>query len=150
MLSGGHAENALPQSATATVNCRVFPGVPEADVARVLASVVAESSIEVSTVYPMVASPASPLREDIMSAFGKVAGEFWPGALVTPGMSAGATDGLYLRNIDVPVYGISAIEIAPDDDRSHGLDERVPVKSVYEAREFWYALVTSTLGPPVR
>ncbi|MEZ5285981.1 MAG: M20/M25/M40 family metallo-hydrolase [Vicinamibacterales bacterium] len=145
MLAAGHAENALPQSATATVNCRVFPGVSEADIARTLRSVVNDPTIDVTTTYEMVPSPASPLRRDVMDAVGRLAQQFWPGALVVPGMSAGATDGLYLRNIGVPVYGVAALAIDPDADRSHGLDERVPVRSVFEAREYWYALVRALM-----
>ena len=146
MLTGGHAENALPQSATATVNCRVFPGASEADVRRRLESVAADETITVSTAYPMTPSPASPLRDDVMREVERLAQAFWPGAVVVPGMSAGATDGLYLRNRGVPVLGVSAIEIAPEDDRAHGLDERVPVRSVFSAREFWYALVKAVVG----
>lgn len=146
MLAGGHVENALPQSATATVNCRVMPGVPEAEVKRALESVVADPTITVSTTYQMVPSTASPLRDDVLPAIEKVATGFWPGATVVPGMSAGATDGLYLRNLGVPVFGISAIEIDPAEDRSHGLDERAPVKSVFESREYWYTLIKALVG----
>jgi acetylornithine deacetylase/succinyl-diaminopimelate desuccinylase-like protein len=145
MLSGGHAENALPQSATATVNCRVFPGVPEADVQRTIEGLVADRSITISTVTPMTPSPASPLRDDVLPAIERVADAFWAGATVIPSQSAGATDGLYLRNAGVPVFGVSAIEIPPDEDRSHGLNERVPVRSLYEAREYWYVLVKALL-----
>lgn len=147
MLSAGHAENALPQSATATVNCRVFPGVSEGEVKRVLESVVADPTITVSTVYEMVPSTASPLRDDVLVVVERVAVAFWRDAVVIPGMSAGATDGLYLRNLGVPVFGLSAIEMAPEEDRSHGLDERVPVRSVFEAREYWYALVRMLMTP---
>lgn len=146
MLSGGHAENALPQSATATVNCRVFPGVPEEEVKKVLESIVADPTITVSTVYPMISSPASPLRDDLLPAIEKVAAAFWKDVTVVPSQSAGATDGLYLRNIGVPVFGLSGIEIAPEEERSHGLNERVPVRSLYESREYWNALVRTLVG----
>jgi acetylornithine deacetylase/succinyl-diaminopimelate desuccinylase-like protein len=145
MLSGGHAENALPQTATATVNCRVFPGVSEADVKKTLETVVADASITVTTTNPLVPSPASPLRDDLIPAIEKVASAFWKDVTVIPSMSAGATDGLYLRNIGVPVFGVSGIEIQPEDERSHGLDERVPVRSVYAAREFWDRMVKAIL-----
>jgi acetylornithine deacetylase/succinyl-diaminopimelate desuccinylase-like protein len=145
MLSAGHAENALPQSAAATVNCRVFPGVSEAEVKRTLEAVVSDPSITVATTIPMVPSPASPLRDDLIPAVEKVASAFWKDATVIPSMSAGATDGLYLRNLGVPVFGVSGIEIQPEDERSHGLDERVPVRSVYEAREFWDRMVKGIL-----
>jgi acetylornithine deacetylase/succinyl-diaminopimelate desuccinylase-like protein len=145
MLSGGHAENALPQSATATVNCRVFPGVFEAEVKRVLERVVGDRTITIATTTAMVPSPASPLRDDLLPAIEQVASAFWKNATVIPSMSAGATDGLYLRSIGVPVFGLSGIEIRPEDERSHGLNERVPVRSLYESREFWNRMVRSLL-----
>ena len=89
----------------------------------------------------MVPSPASPLRDDLLPSIETVAAAFWKDATVVPSMSAGATDGLYLRNIGVPVFGLSGIEIRPEDERSHGLNERVPVRSLYESREFWNAMV---------
>jgi acetylornithine deacetylase/succinyl-diaminopimelate desuccinylase-like protein len=146
MLAGGHAENALPQSATATVNCRVMPGVSADEVERTLTSVIADPTITLSTTYPMIPSPASPLRDDLLPAIEKVTTAFWPGSVVVPQMSAGATDGLYLRNANIPVFGPSGIEIAPEESRSHGLDERVPVASVYRAREYWNTLVRTLLG----
>jgi acetylornithine deacetylase/succinyl-diaminopimelate desuccinylase-like protein len=145
MLSGGHAENALPQSASATVNCRVFPGVTETEVRQALEAVVADRSITITTLTPMTPSPPSPLRDDVLPPIERAAADFWPGATVVPGQSAGATDGLYLRNAGVPVFGVSAIEIQPDEDRSHGLNERVPVRSLYESREYWNALVRALL-----
>lgn len=145
MLSGGHAENALPQSATATVNCRVFPGVSEAEVKKMLEAVIADPSITIAITIPMVPSPASPLRDDLLPAIEKVAAAFWKDVTVIPSMSAGATDGLYLRNLGVPVFGVSGIEIQPEDERSHGLDERLPVRSLYESREFWDRMVKTLL-----
>jgi acetylornithine deacetylase/succinyl-diaminopimelate desuccinylase-like protein len=142
---GGHAESALPQSATATVNCRVSPGVAEDEVKRILESVVADRTITVSTVYPLTPSPASPLRDDILPAIERVADAFWKGATAVPSQSAGATDGLYLRNAGVPVFGVGAIEIPPAEERSHGLNERVPVRSLYESREYWCTLVKTLL-----
>jgi acetylornithine deacetylase/succinyl-diaminopimelate desuccinylase-like protein len=145
MLSGGHAENALPQSAAATVNCRVFPGVSEAEVKHALETVVGDSTISITTTTAMVPSPASPLRDDLLPGIEKTASAFWKDVTVIPSMSAGATDGLYLRSIGVPVFGLSGIEIQPEDERAHGLDERVPVRSVYESREFWNQLVRTLL-----
>ena len=145
MLRGGHAENALPQAATATVNCRVFPSVAIADVEKTLVRVAADTSITVTLTYQPVASPPSPLRPDIVPAIERLAAEFFKNAVAVPSMSNGASDGLYLRNVGVPVYGVSALEMAPEDDRSHGLDERVPVASLYKAREFWYRMVKELL-----
>ena len=149
MLAGGHAENALPQSATATVNCRIMPGVDAADVERALRDLTQDPSISVKTVYAPVPSGPSPLRDDLLSTIERLASEFWKDPLVVPSMETGATDGLFLRNVGVPVYGVGAIAINPEDQRSHGLDERVPVRSVYAAREFWYRMLKAlTSGAP--
>ncbi len=141
MLSGGHAENALPQSATATVNCRILPGDDVAAVQAQLIAAVAAPTVTVTLTYPPVASPPSPLRADVMRTVERLSAEFWPGSVVVPGMSNGATDGLYLRNAGVPVYGVAALLLNESDDRSHGLDEGVPVASLYQAREYWDRLV---------
>lgn len=141
MLRGGHAENALPQSATATINCRVMPGTEVESVRTTLARVMADSTIAIKLTYPPTPSGASPLMPEVMATVERLAEEYWPKALVVPGMSNGATDGLYLRNAGVPVFGIAAIAVQPEDERSHGLDERVPVASVYRARTFWDKMV---------
>ncbi|MEZ5289451.1 MAG: M20/M25/M40 family metallo-hydrolase [Vicinamibacterales bacterium] len=143
MLAGGHAENALPQSATATVNCRILPGESIAAITAQITAVVDDSTIAVALTYEPVASPPSPLRADVMRAIERLSGEFWPGSAVVPGMSNGATDGLYLRNAGVPVYGVAALFLQDEDDFAHGLNERLPVASLYQAREFWDRLVRS-------
>jgi acetylornithine deacetylase/succinyl-diaminopimelate desuccinylase-like protein len=149
MLTAGHAENALPQSATATVNCRIMPGVDAADVEKTLRGLAQDPSISVKTVYAPVPSGPSPLRPDLLSTIERLAPEFWKDPIVIPSMETGATDGLFLRNVGVPVYGVGAIAINPEDERSHGLDERVPVRSLYAAREFWYRMVMAlTSGAP--
>jgi acetylornithine deacetylase/succinyl-diaminopimelate desuccinylase-like protein len=107
--------------------------------------VVGDRTITIATTTAMVPSPASPLRDDLLPAIEQVASAFWKNATVIPSMSAGATDGLYLRSIGVPVFGLSGIEIRPEDERSHGLNERVPVRSLYESREFWNRMVRSLL-----
>jgi acetylornithine deacetylase/succinyl-diaminopimelate desuccinylase-like protein len=141
MLTGGHAENALPQSASATVNCRVMPGEPIESVQRQLEALAADPSIEVRLTMPPVPSPPSPLRDDVLRAVERLSAEFWPGSIVVPRMSNGATDGLYLRNAGVPVFGVSALELQPEDDFAHGRNERLPVRSLYRARVFWERLV---------
>ena len=150
MLTGGHAENALPQSATAKVNCRVFPGVEIPEVQRALEGVIADTSVHLTLTYPPVPSPPSPLRADVMPTVERLASELWPGSVVIPSMSNGATDGLYLRNVGVPVFGLGALQLQSQDDRSHGLDERVPVASLYKAREYWYRLVKALTTTPAR
>jgi acetylornithine deacetylase/succinyl-diaminopimelate desuccinylase-like protein len=141
MLEGGHAFNALPQMARATVNCRVLPGQPMADVQKTLVRVLADDQIAVTATWTHVPSDASPLNPEIMRAVERVTAEFWPGIPVIPTMSSGATDGSFLRNAGIPTYGTSGLANDIDDVRSHGKDERIPVKSFYEGQEYLYRLV---------
>ena len=150
MLSGGHAENALPQRATATVNCRIFPGVSEREVQATLERVVGDTSVHFSTVGVSTPSPASPLRPDVMGVVESASREIWPRAVSIPVMENGATDGLFLRNVNVPVYGVSGPLYDGDDDRAHGRDERLSVRHFNETREFWYRMVKGLLGDATR
>jgi len=144
-LTGGHAENALPQLARAVVNCRLLPGSDFRVVEQTLKKVVADEDIVFTTVWEPVASPASPLRPDVMAAIKRHTDELWPGAVVLPVMSTGATDGVYLRNAGIPIYGVEAVFGDPNDVRAHGKDERIGIKAFCDAREFLYRLV-KTLG----
>jgi acetylornithine deacetylase/succinyl-diaminopimelate desuccinylase-like protein len=144
-LTGGHAENALPQQARAVVNCRLLPGADPRAIEQTLKKVVADDGIVFTTVWEPVASPASPLRPDLMAAVERHTTEMWPGAIVLPFMSTGATDGLYLRNAGIPTYGVEGMFTEANDVRAHGKDERVGIKAFYDAREFLYRLV-KTLG----
>lgn len=150
MLTGGHAENALPQRAAATVNCRIFPGVTSRSVQDTLARVVADTSIHISPVATATPSPPSPLRPDVMRVVEPLAREMWPEALVIPIMENGATDGLFLRNLGVPVYGLSGPLFDISDDRAHGQDERLRVRHLSQVREFWYRLVKALSGSSPR
>ncbi len=140
-LHGGHAENALPQTARATVNCRIFPGSDPLDVQRTLESVVRDEAVRISPVQPASPSLPSPLLREVMAPIERITEEMWPGVPVVPTMSTGATDGLYLRNAGIPTYGVSGIFGDVDDARAHGKDERVLVSSFYEGRGFLYRLV---------
>jgi acetylornithine deacetylase/succinyl-diaminopimelate desuccinylase-like protein len=142
-LEGGHAENALPQTARATVNCRIFPGSDPKDVQRTLESVVGDEGVRLSPVLPASPSLPSPLLPEVMGPIEKITGEMWPGVPVVPTMSTGATDGLYLRNAGIPTYGVSGIFGDVDDARAHGKDERLLVSSFYEGREFLHQLVVA-------
>jgi acetylornithine deacetylase/succinyl-diaminopimelate desuccinylase-like protein len=144
-LTGGHAENALPQQARAVVNCRLLPGADPRAVEQTLKRVVADEGIVFTTLWEPVASPASPLRPDLIAAVERHTTEMWPGAIVLPFMSTGATDGLYLRNAGIPTYGVEGMFTEANDVRAHGKDERVGIKAFYDAREFLYRLV-KTLG----
>lgn len=141
LLEGGHAENALPQTAKATVNCRILPGESPAEVQSTLVRVLNNNKISVTPVSAAMPSAPSPLSKEIMGPIEKVTSEMWPGVPVIPVMSTGATDGLYLRNAGIPTYGVSGLFGDVDDNRAHGQDERIGVKQFYEGREFLYRLV---------
>ncbi len=146
VLSGGHAENALPQTASATVNCRIFPGVAVDDVLGELRAI-AGSNIEVTQLGPSNSSDASPLRPDVMQATARAVHTNYPNAVMSPYMSAGATDGLFFRAAGIPTYGVGAIFIGDNDDFAHGLNERVPVDSFYNGLTHWRVLLTELAGP---
>jgi acetylornithine deacetylase/succinyl-diaminopimelate desuccinylase-like protein len=146
MLGGGHAENALPQTATATVNCRIFPGVAVADVQSELQAI-AGPGVEVAPLGASSASDASPLRADVMAAVTRAVRAAYPDVVITPYMSAGATDGLYFRAGGIPTYGVGAIFMRDEDDFAHGLNERVPTASLYTGLDHWRSLITELAGP---
>jgi len=146
-LDAGHADNALPQTARAVVNCRVLPGESEAFVRQTLVTTLADDRIEVTPAAPFFPSPASPLSPDIMTAAEKVTGELWPGVPVIPSMGTGATDSKYLRAAGIRAYGTSGIFRTVDDIREHGRDERIPVRTLYESQEYLYRLVKALASP---
>jgi acetylornithine deacetylase/succinyl-diaminopimelate desuccinylase-like protein len=146
MLSGGHATNALPQLAAANVNCRILPGVSPASVKDKLVEVIADPKIKVSFVGEATPSKPSPLRPDLMSTVESLTKEMFPGVVVVPVMSTGATDGLYLRNGEIPTYGIDGTFGDIDDVRAHGRDERVGVRQFFEGLEFQYRLIKALAG----
>jgi len=139
-LSGGHAENALPQTATATVNCRMLPGTPQDDVQRALVEAVHDTAVTISVVTPAVPSPLAALKPDVLGSIERVTKRLW-NIPVVPVMETGATDGLYLRNAGVPVYGISGVFVDINDVRAHGRDERIGVQDFYDGAEYIYQLV---------
>jgi len=146
LLRGGHAENALPQSATATINCRIFPGVAVATVTKTLQTLVGPKAT-VAVIGAPTFSDASPLRSDVMKAVTDAIHLRHPAVPVVPTMQSGASDGIYFRAAGIPTYGVSGDFIKDGDDFSHGLNERLPVKSFYEGLEYWYVLLKE-LGAP--
>jgi acetylornithine deacetylase/succinyl-diaminopimelate desuccinylase-like protein len=140
-LEAGHADNALPQSARAIVNCRILPTETADAVEGTLREVLADSAIAVARVREPTPSPPSPLVPEVLGPIEALVAEFWPGVPIVPTMETGATDGLYVRNAGIPVYGVGAIFDDPDDSRAHGRDERVAIERFYEALEFWYRMV---------
>jgi acetylornithine deacetylase/succinyl-diaminopimelate desuccinylase-like protein len=142
MLEAGHAENALPQTARATVNCRIVPTSSAAATQRVLEQVIDDPAISVTLLAPATPSPPSPLHPELFAAIGSLAEEFWPGIPILPEMSTGATDGLFVRNAGIPTYGVSAVAEDPREDRAHGQDERMRTKSFEDALAFLYRLLS--------
>jgi len=141
MLEAGHAENALPQTARATVNCRILPTETAERTRETLIKVVNDSRITITPIKEPKPSPPSPLASHVMQPIERITVEMWPGVPVIPVMSTGATDSLYLRNAGIPVYGTSGIFSDIDDSRAHGKDERIGVKSFYDGQEYLYRLV---------
>jgi acetylornithine deacetylase/succinyl-diaminopimelate desuccinylase-like protein len=149
MLSGGHADNALPQSATATVNCRIFPGVQPTDVQAELQKLVGPNvEVKPDTNFIGVPTPASPLRPDVVSAVTAAIQKLdGPGMEVYPEMSTGASDGSFFRAQGIPVYDIDGSwGISPIDERAHGLDERLPVRAFYDDVVYWQMIFRSLAG----
>jgi acetylornithine deacetylase/succinyl-diaminopimelate desuccinylase-like protein len=141
-VDAGHANNALPQTARAIINCRILPGEPTAAVEATLRSL-AGPNVKISVLYPPAASPASPLPPAMLARVERLAAAQWPGLPVAPVMEAGATDGMYTRLAGIPTYAPSALPEDPDDVRAHGKDERVGIDAFYQAAEFWYRMVKS-------
>jgi acetylornithine deacetylase/succinyl-diaminopimelate desuccinylase-like protein len=141
LLEGGHAVNALPQLAAATVNCRVLPEDSVDYVHTTLQKVVADDQVSVKLLGEPAPGPASALRPDVLSAVSHATESLWPGVPVVPIMVMGATDGKALRIAGIPTYGIQGIFFDRDDIRFHGRDERIAVQSFYEGQTFLYELV---------
>lgn len=147
MLSGGHAENALPQLAEATVNCRIMPGVQPALIEAELKQLVGPN-VEVRANSDLGRpTPASPLRADLLGAYRAAVAARHPTSPVIPRMSAGATDGLEFRAAGIPVYGVDgAWGVSPDDERKHGKDERLPVKALDDDVDHWAQMLKALAG----
>jgi acetylornithine deacetylase/succinyl-diaminopimelate desuccinylase-like protein len=140
-LEGGHADNALPQTARALINCRMLPQDKVADVEATIRRVVADTGVAVTPLDTATPSPPSPIVREVFDPIAKITKAMWGDIPVVPNMETGATDGLYLRNIGMPVYGVSGVPVDADDVRAHGKDERIGVRAFYEGVEFSYRLV---------
>lgn len=147
-LAAGHANNALPQTATANVNCRIFPGHSREQIRQELGKIAADRKVTVSYVAPDGAiTPTAPneqqlppvaLREEVMKPLREVAAEFWPGMPVVPNMSIGASDSRYAYAAGMPSFGTQGVAIDNNDVRAHGKDERLPVQSFETGVQFYY------------
>jgi acetylornithine deacetylase/succinyl-diaminopimelate desuccinylase-like protein len=141
MASAGHAPNALPQTATANVNCRILPNDDVPKVVDVIRRIVNDESVTVTPVSTPVPSPPSPMDSAAYRMIDEVAKQTWPGVATVPEMSTGATDGLHVRNAGVPVYGAMGLFGEMGVSYAHGKDERVNVANFYEAVDQWYAMM---------
>jgi acetylornithine deacetylase/succinyl-diaminopimelate desuccinylase-like protein len=146
LLNGGHAENALPQTAQATVNCRMLPDEDPQAVRQALTRAIADQQIAIAPVGEPTPSPPSPLAPDVFKVIEAAARPIWGAIPLIPFMETGATDGLLLRNAGMPVYGVTGIAYDPDDMRAHGKDERILVRSYDEGVDFAIRLASAIGG----
>jgi acetylornithine deacetylase/succinyl-diaminopimelate desuccinylase-like protein len=138
MLEAGHGPSALPQRATAVLNCRILPGQASADLLETLRRAVGDDRVEIAWQFnEPYDPPASALRPDLFSAVQDVTAASWPGVVVMPGMETGATDARFLRAVGIPTYGVSGAFIEQGDLRAHGKDERIRVRDFYEGVDFY-------------
>jgi len=141
LISGGHAENALPQRAKATIQCRMMPGDSEANVQSTLVATLADPQIRLTLDAPPIISPESVPTPQIMKKATKVIHSMWPGVPVLPSMATGFSDGRQTRNAGIPTYDLSGIWADEDENRAHGRDERVGIREFDESLEYTYRLV---------
>ena len=146
-LFGGHADNALPQLATAMINCRIMPGVSPDAIKAELEKIVADPGVVVTRNDNYVASLASPLRPDVVAAFTETVHALHPTSPILPEMSTGASDARPFRVAGIPVYGVDGSwGVSPIDLRAHGRDERLPVKALVDDVDHWVMLLTKLAG----
>jgi acetylornithine deacetylase/succinyl-diaminopimelate desuccinylase-like protein len=147
MIDGGHARNALPQRVEANVNCRIFPGHTPVDIKGELERIIASPEIAIALARddkPLAQSP--PLDPAVIGPMERLSEKYWPGVPVIPAMSTGATDGLYLSAVGIPTYGVAGIWGDPDGNGTHGLNERMEVRSLFVGRDYLYDLVKDYAG----
>ena len=144
MVNGGHAENALPQRATANINCRIFPGHSRAEIMAELTRVVDSPVVKISdaTGGDSVESPASPMRPDFVNAVTKAIRKAYPGVPIVPAQASGASDSMWFRALGVPSYGASPSMIKDSDEFAHGLNERVPLSNIRPGITYYLSLFT--------
>jgi len=147
MLDGGHAPNALPQKATANVNCRIFPTETAAQTRETLTRIAGPEIAVTQVDTSGRPSPPSPLRDDVFGAVTRSVRTRFPDAKVIPDMSAGATDGLYMRAAGIPTYGVSALWGYVNEPLGvHGLDERIRADSFHGDVDHWERILRDLAG----
>jgi acetylornithine deacetylase/succinyl-diaminopimelate desuccinylase-like protein len=142
MLSGGHAENALPQTASAVVNCRILPVDNAAEVQNTLVKVLADPQIKLSVLTAAKPVKFTPMNPTVLAAVTAAAQRLWPGIPIVPEMDTGASDGVHTISAGIPTYGVSGLFNDEDDNRYHGRDERILLKAYLEDVDFMYDLAT--------
>ena len=147
-VEAGHARNALPQRASANVNCRILPGHSAAEVRAAIVKALADPKLEVALDEKETAGPRASVDPEFLKTVERVSAQVFPGVPVVPTMSSGATDSKYFRIAGIPAYGVSGIFVDIDDVRAHGRDERIGVKQFYEGQEFLWRLVGELTASP--
>ncbi len=151
MLDAGLGPSALPERARATLDCRLLPGHPAADLRNTLRESVADDSVHIAWQFNEPAqAPASPLRPDVFNAVTQVARRMWPGVVVLPGMGTGMTDARFLRAAGIPSYGVSGLFIEQGDGRAHGRDERLRASDFYAGVDFYDRFMKALVDAPAR
>lgn len=147
MIKGGHAANALPQQAQATVNCRILPGVSMEAIRDQLQEIVADPTIKVERLETgTIAAPSSPLRADVVTAVTAAVHSRYPNIAIVPSMSAGATDSMHFRALGIPAYGVGSVFMRSEDSFSHGLNERLPLDNLAPGITHWETLIKAMSG----
>lgn len=144
MINGGHAENALPESATLTVNCRVYPGVSTEEIRQTLIEVMDNSELEIKPIDEYHESPPSAIRDDIYPLIDDAMPEQYAGVPIIPFLAPYTTDGVYIRRAGIPTYGLYGLFLRDGDDKSHSNNESLPIDGFYDALGFWYRLIQSS------
>jgi acetylornithine deacetylase/succinyl-diaminopimelate desuccinylase-like protein len=140
-FDGGRSESALPELAKAVIQCRIIPGEGQALIEKTLTGIAADPAIKLSVIYPPDISPESPLDPRIVGEVETLAKEMWPGVVVIPEMSPGASDSAFSRAAGLPSYGVDGIFQEIDDSRAHGRDERVGIEAFNQELDFSYRLM---------
>ena len=149
-LSGGHAYNALPQTATANVNCRIVPTSTLEEVRATLERAIGDTGVKVTMTVPSrekFGVAPDPIDPTLLAGTAALTKQVWGDIPVIPTMSTGATDGRFLRAVGIPTYGVSGIFSQPGENNAHGRDEKLRTKSFYEGLDFLYQLVKRVSGP---
>lgn len=142
LIQGGHAQNALPQTVKANVNCRMFPGRTSAETRAALAAAIGNPAITIEeTVKDKPIAKSPPLDPKIIGPIEALAAKHFPGVPVIPTMSTGATDGVYMGAVGIPTYGVPGLWADPDLNGIHGLNERMEVRALYAGRDYLFDLV---------